>query len=138
MGGLARGITHGGVLRQASFKGIREDKSASEVVREVPARAGPPEVADIAAAPEPSSATRAAAARTSSGAGGKKSAPVPATKKEGARTADGKIGTGLDALLQAQAIEEMDERVDRKAEHDQKRHHRGELEAATDGPDEGT
>ena len=34
------GITHGGVLRQASFKGIREDKAAKDVVREVPAPAG--------------------------------------------------------------------------------------------------
>jgi len=30
------GVTHGGVLRQASLKGIREDKMAQEVVREVP------------------------------------------------------------------------------------------------------
>jgi bifunctional non-homologous end joining protein LigD len=30
------GVTHGGVLRQASFKGIREDKAAEDVVREVP------------------------------------------------------------------------------------------------------
>ncbi|MGB7098102.1 MAG: DNA ligase D, partial [Xanthobacteraceae bacterium] len=30
------GVTHGGVLRQGSFKGIREDKAAEEVVREVP------------------------------------------------------------------------------------------------------
>ena len=38
------GVTHGGVLRQASFKGIRDDKSARDVVREVPASraANPP------------------------------------------------------------------------------------------------
>jgi bifunctional non-homologous end joining protein LigD len=32
-----RGVTHGNLLRQASYKGLREDKSAGEVVREVPA-----------------------------------------------------------------------------------------------------
>ncbi len=31
------GVTHGGVLRQGSFKGVREDKTAQEVVREVAA-----------------------------------------------------------------------------------------------------
>jgi bifunctional non-homologous end joining protein LigD len=36
-----RGITHDNLLRQASFKGLREDKPASEVVHEVPVMAAP-------------------------------------------------------------------------------------------------
>jgi bifunctional non-homologous end joining protein LigD len=33
-----RGITHDGLLRQASYKGLREDKPARDVVRETPVR----------------------------------------------------------------------------------------------------
>jgi bifunctional non-homologous end joining protein LigD len=34
-----RGITHDNLLRQASFKGVREDKPASQVIREMPVAA---------------------------------------------------------------------------------------------------
>ena len=37
-----RGITHDGLLRQAAFKGVREDKPAGEVVRETPAEEAMP------------------------------------------------------------------------------------------------
>jgi bifunctional non-homologous end joining protein LigD len=36
-----RGVTHDGLLRQAAYKGLREDKPAREVVRETPATADP-------------------------------------------------------------------------------------------------
>ena len=59
-----RGWTSDGIVRQAAFKGVREDKPANEVVREVPAGEG-----------DPQEAPRRAAAKAS-GSGAKKSKPV--------------------------------------------------------------
>jgi bifunctional non-homologous end joining protein LigD len=67
------GISHGGVLRQASFKGIREDKAAKEVVREVPAPR-PAEAAQGEAAQATRNAVRVASARAASSTANKKSA----------------------------------------------------------------
>jgi bifunctional non-homologous end joining protein LigD len=70
------GITHGGVLRQASFKGIREDKAAKDVVREVPkprpASEARGETPPTGAARLKESPVRVVSARASSGAGDKK------------------------------------------------------------------
>jgi bifunctional non-homologous end joining protein LigD len=54
-----RGITHDGLLRQASYKGLREDKPAREVVRETPARVS---------AARPAMAVNSMAKRTSAAA----------------------------------------------------------------------
>jgi|SRR5579863_2048154 len=70
------GFTHGGVLRQASFKGIREDKNAEDVVREVAAGKKPP-------ASPPARPARASADTKKS-----------ANPKQGANTKQGGGGAG--------------------------------------------
>jgi bifunctional non-homologous end joining protein LigD len=53
-----RGITHDNLLRQASYKGLREDKPAGEVVREVPVAAAA-QRQPVRKSPKPAAAARA-------------------------------------------------------------------------------
>jgi bifunctional non-homologous end joining protein LigD len=84
------GITHGGVLRQASFKGIREDKQPEEVVREMPAPR-PAEAAQGGAAREARGAARVASVRSTSSVSSKKStrAASGTSSKKNAASAGG-------------------------------------------------
>ena len=54
-----------------------------------------------------------------------------------ARAADREVGARLVPLLQAQPVEEVDQRVDGEPEHHQQRHHGGELQPAAHGPHDG-
>jgi bifunctional non-homologous end joining protein LigD len=69
-----RGVTHGNLLRQASYKGLREDKPAREVVRET----APPQA--------PAAMARRQAVRK--GARTTTAKPTPASKKSAPKNAD--------------------------------------------------
>jgi bifunctional non-homologous end joining protein LigD len=99
------GWTDGGNVRQASFKGLREDKPADEVVAEMPA---PAESTDMAQPVPEEKAARPAAARRS---GGDKSVVmgVSITKPDKALWPDGGDGRPVTKLDLAQYFEAVGE-----------------------------
>jgi len=91
-----RGVTHGNLLRQASFKGLREDKPAREVVREMPVAEAAPAAMAQRQAVRKSPRTGAKAARP---AARRRKPPPPAAKSAGAKSRASRNGDVADIRL---------------------------------------
>jgi bifunctional non-homologous end joining protein LigD len=82
-----RGVTHGNLLRQASYKGLREDKPAREVVREIAAPPAPAALAQRQAVRKSARAVTKPAKATARPTKTENEESAPA-KKAGTRAAD--------------------------------------------------
>jgi bifunctional non-homologous end joining protein LigD len=84
-----RGVTHGNLLRQASYKGLREDKPARDVMREVPAAAAQRQAVRKSAAAKSVTAKSVTAKSVTAMA---KAAKTSARNKKSAKPASARAG----------------------------------------------